>query len=184
MELNGKWALITGASSGLGVDFARELAAQGMDLALVARREERLQEVASELSTRYGVRVLPVPLDLGTPTAFCPAPTYAAYGAAKAFVLNYSEALSFELKGTGVTSTALCPGITATEFLQVSGQKPSLYQRLVMMQSPAVARIGIRAMLAGRRSVVPGVVNTLTAWSTRLMPRRTSTWVTSLLMKL
>ena len=66
----------------------------------------------------------------------------------------------------------------------MSGQKPSLYQRLVMMQSPAVARIGIRAMLAGRRSVVPGVVNTLTAWSTRLMPRRTSTWVTSLLMKL
>ncbi len=123
-------------------------------------------------------------LQVSSIAAFCPAPTYAAYGAAKAFVLNYSEALSFELKGTGVTSTAICPGITATEFLHVSGQKPSLYQRLAVMQSPEVARIGIRAMLAGRRSIVPGVVNTLTAWSTRLMPRHTSTWVTSLLMKL
>jgi short-subunit dehydrogenase len=122
-------------------------------------------------------------LNVSSIGAFQPTPTYAVYSASKAFVLSYSEAFSRELAGTGVTVTAVCPGITATEFLQVSGQQATLYQRLLMMDSLTVTRIGLRAMVAGRRSIVPGIANTLTAWSTRLMPRRAQTWMAHLVMK-
>ncbi|MEW5941767.1 MAG: SDR family NAD(P)-dependent oxidoreductase, partial [Chloroflexota bacterium] len=56
-NLQGKTALVTGASSGLGVDFARQLAERGCNLILVARREDRLREVQAEISARYGVSV-------------------------------------------------------------------------------------------------------------------------------
>jgi len=62
-----KWALVTGASSGLGVDFARELAAEGCNLVLVARREERMRALADELQERHDVRVRVVALDLAQP---------------------------------------------------------------------------------------------------------------------
>jgi uncharacterized protein len=123
---------------------------------------------AKEMVTRGFGRIL----QISSIGAFQPTPTYATYGAAKSYVLSFSEALNFELRDTGVTCTAICPGITATEFLKVSGQKATFYQRMVMMSSERVTQIGIRAMLNGRSSVVPGIVNTLTAWSTRLMPRR------------
>ena len=63
-ELEGRTALITGASSGLGADFARGLAARGCQLVLVARREARLKELAQEIAARYGVAVQSIPLDL------------------------------------------------------------------------------------------------------------------------
>lgn len=98
-------------------------------------------------------------------------------------MLNFSEAVSFELEPQGVSSTAVSPGITATEFLEVAGQDATLYQRLMMMDAPTVARIGIEAMLAGRRSVVPGVLNTLAAWSVRLLPRKLMTRIAWWTMK-
>ncbi len=251
-ELSGRWALVTGASSGLGVDFARELAARGANLVLVARREDRLTAVGEELQSQHGVEVDVIALDLGTADgpaqlhrevvgergraidvlvnnagfglygnavdlpwdreramleldiltlvelsklfargmrergfgrilqvssvgAYQPTPTYAAYSAAKAFVLSYGEALNYELKGTGVSCTVVSPGVTATEFLEVSGQKATLYQRLFMMKSPEVARIGIRALLKRRASIVPGFANALAAWSIRFTPRRLAT---------
>jgi short-subunit dehydrogenase len=73
--------------------------------------------------------------------AYQPSPTYAAYSAAKSYVLFFGEALNFELRRTGVGVTVVAPGITATEFLQVTGQSPSLFQRLTRMSSPEVARI-------------------------------------------
>ena len=74
--------------------------------------------------------------------------------------------------GSGVSVTVISPGVTATEFLKVAGQSPSLYQRLMMMDSAKVARIGIEHMLRRRPSVVPGFMNNLFAFSARLMPRR------------
>ena len=61
------WALVTGASSGLGVDFAHELAAEGKNLVLVARREDRLRELADTLEARHPIRVRVVPMDLSEP---------------------------------------------------------------------------------------------------------------------
>jgi short-subunit dehydrogenase len=82
------------------------------------------------------------------------------------------EAINYELRGTGVSVTVISPGVTASEFLKVSGQSPSLYQRLMRMDSETVARIGIKSMLRRRASVVPGFVNSLVAFSARLVPRR------------
>jgi short-subunit dehydrogenase len=101
-----------------------------------------------------------------------PSPTYASYSAAKSFVLNFGEALHFELRRTGVGCTVVSPGVTATEFLKVSGQSPTAYQRLAMMKSADVARIGVRSMLARKSSVVPGWLNALTVWSIRLIPQQ------------
>jgi short-subunit dehydrogenase len=248
--LRDRHALVTGASSGLGVDFARELARRGAGLTLVARREDRLRSLQRELADGQGVDVRVVTLDLidegapdqllddtraqGRPVdvlvnnagfglygpfskidwereramleldvvvpvhltklflpgmlerrtgwvlniasigAYQPSPLYASYSAAKSFVLNFTEALSYELRGSGVWATALSPGIVATEFLQVSGQQATRYQRLTMMDSPTVARIGVDAMLKGRPSLVPGRLNAASVWSNRLLPRRVS----------
>jgi short-subunit dehydrogenase len=246
--LAGRHALVTGASSGLGADFARELARRGAALTLVARREDRLRSLQRELAAS-GAEAEVVALDLNDPAApdrllagaetrrpvdvlvnnagfglygpfssldwareramleldmivpvhltklflpgmlarragwilnvasigaYQPSPLYASYSAAKSFVLNFTEALSYELRGSGVTATALSPGIVATEFLQVSGQQATRYQRLAMMDSPTVARIGVEAMLAGRSSLVPGRLNAASVWANRLLPRRVS----------
>jgi short-subunit dehydrogenase len=257
-ELSGKTALVTGASSGLGVDFARELAALGCNLVLVARREDLLKQVQAELQQR-GVKVSIVTLDLGTPEApralhdllrlqnlevdvlvnnagfglfgqdlqipwprvqqmlqlnmltltelsrlfaadmvkrgrgwimqiastgaYQPTPTYAAYAATKAYVLSYGEALNYELRGSGVSCTVISPGVTATEFLQVSGQKPTWYHRLTMMTSAEVARAAVRHLLARRGSAVIGFMNWLAAFSVRFTPRPLAIWLGYQLMK-
>ena len=72
MDWNGKygpWAVVTGASAGLGEHFARQLAQRGSNLVLVARREDRLQALAEELKQSFGVEAVVLPLDLGAPGA-------------------------------------------------------------------------------------------------------------------
>lgn len=241
------WALITGASSGFGRDFAHSLAARGHDLVLVARREPLMRELADNLTAEYGIEVVVDPCDLTEPGAaaalkarldargidvellvnnagfglfgsfleqplarieemlrlnvialtelthhfgrdmagrgagrillvssisgYQATPTYAAYAASKAFVLLFGEALHEELRAKGVNVTVLSPGVSATAFLDVSGQRTTLYQRLVMMRSQAVVDIALRALDDQRASIVPGWINTLTTWSLRLFPR-------------
>jgi uncharacterized protein len=113
-------------------------------------------------------------LNIASIGAYQPSPLYASYSAAKSFLLNFTEALSYELRGSGVRATALSPGIVATEFLRVSGQQATRYQRMTMMDSPTVARLGIDAMLRGRPSLVPGRLNAASVWTSRLLPRRVS----------
>lgn len=244
----GQWALITGASSGLGADFARNLAARGAHVILVARRADRLEALADELRAAHHIDARVIPADLSEPdapdrlyqqvkaaglavevlinnagfgiygrfvetpwprihemlqlniTAVChltrlfaadmvarrsgyvlqvasigayqPSPSYAAYSAAKSFILYWGEALNYELRPFGVRVTVLSPGVTRTEFLQVAGQQASFYQRLVMMRSPDVVRIGLDALKRGKTSIVPGAFNRFFAWANRLMPRR------------
>ena len=251
-------ALITGASSGLGAEFARQLATRGCNLILVARRTDRLEAIREEILQRHHVEVHVIPADLGSSeavhalhqqireqglridilinnagfgafgehmqipwqreqqmlkldilaltqltklcaqdmlagnggyilqlssiAAYQPSPTYAAYAAAKSFVLHFGEALNYELRGTNTSCTVLSPGMTATEFLQVSGQRATLYQRLLMMQSPEVVRIGLKAMFKRKPSIVAGRLNALMVWSNRFIPRRWSAAITHRLM--
>lgn len=258
-ELKGRTALVTGASSGLGIDFARELAKRGASLVLVARRAEALAALASELKQSYGTAVQVLPADLGVAEAreklvsdlaasgtsidllvnnagfgvygefaetdwprldqmlqvnvvglthlsrlfaegmirrghgrilqvastgaFSPSPTYAAYSASKSYVLSFGIALNNELNPHGVTCTTVCPGVTATDFLLVSGQKRNWYHRATMMSSASVAASGINAMLRGSSHLVTGWINAVQAFSTRFMPRALGASVTRWLMK-
>ncbi len=257
--LQGKRALVTGASSGLGVDFARELASRGCDLVLVARREDRLAAVRDEITQAHGVSADVLAMDLTLPSApdelfaategsgkqidvlvnnagfgtfgefadsdwlseqrmlqlnivtlthltklflapmkerdygfmlqvssiggYQPTPLYGTYSATKAFVLSFGEALSYELRKTNVRCTVVSPGVTATEFLQTSGQDTTLYQRLAMMSSEKVARIGVKAMLRGKPSKVTGFLNAWTVWWLRFFPRRLQAALAFMTMK-
>ncbi|WOA54435.1 SDR family NAD(P)-dependent oxidoreductase [Dickeya solani] len=242
------WVLITGASSGFGEEFARQYAAKGHPLVLVARRLDRLQTLAESLRTTYGVIVLVeqvdlsdvhaigqlhsrlcdqgiavdilinnaghglqgpfldtqldaamamVQLDIASLTAmthlfgqdmrqrgrgkillvasllaYYGVHNMAVYGAAKAYVLRLGDALHREFKGDGVTVTSLCPGMSDTGFAQTAEQKITLALRLLMMKPEPVVRAGIRALQAGRVSVVPGWANkaaVVMVWAT---PRR------------
>jgi short-subunit dehydrogenase len=244
---HGGWALITGASSGLGADFARELASRGCNCVLVARRENRLRELAEELARDHGAEAEIIPMDLSVPgvpaelhrrlaekgiridvlvnsagfgifdrfldipwereramieldvlalvhltklfardmvergygrilqiastAAYQAVPYYSTYAGCKSFVLLFGEALHYELAGTGVTCTVLSPGTTDTEFQSVAGHDYTMAMSGSVMNSRAVARIGIEAMLRGRSSVLAGLRNQALVWLERLTPR-------------
>jgi short-subunit dehydrogenase len=228
----GKTALITGASSGLGLELARLFARDGHDLVVVARRRDHLEALATRLAAEHGVAariiaedladpvaprrifeelqgwridveflvnsagfgmsgpfatgdlgrtlamvqvnvaslmhlthlVLPTMiarrsgriLNIGSTAGFQPGPGMAVYYATKAFVNSFTEALGYELRGTGVTATASCPGATATEFGKVSGNGESRLFHLGTTSAPFVAAHAYRAMMAGRAMSLPG----------------------------
>ena len=94
---------------------------------------------------------------------------FAVYSAAKAYVLRLGEALHRELKRDGITVTALCPGMSDTGFATAAQQKITSASKLLMMQPAPVVRAGIRALHAGRMSVVPGLANmamVIFSWAT------------------
>ncbi len=247
-------AVITGASAGLGADFARQLAAQGWNLVLVARRLDRLQALADEIRNAHRdleVEVIALDLDLpdapatlldrattrnrqvhalinnagfgtygpfeelpwerqqqmltlnvmrltelcwlfarhmsghgqpahilnvGSVAAFQPTPFFSAYGATKAYVRNFSESLAWELRDSAIRVSCLSPGATRTEFSDVAGIDIPALSDHAQMESSAVVRIGIAGMLAGKPQIVPGFVNILTAFISRLLPRRLLAW--------
>lgn len=247
-----RWAVVTGASSGLGRGIAARLADRGMSLVLTGRNEARLEEaahqirsaaprvkvetVAADISTRSGVSALldhivdrPVEvlvnnagfgsyglfaeanadreadeiavdvsavvalarallpgmlvrrsggiLNVASTIAFQPAPYQAVYGASKAFVLSFSQALWAEARAAGVAVTALCPGPTRTGFVDALGADvahTAIYHRLA--DPEPVIEAGLRALDKGKAVVIPGLLNKVMAESGRLMPRK---WITS-----
>jgi uncharacterized protein len=112
-------------------------------------------------------------LNLGSIVAFAPQPQNATYGATKAFVASFSEALHTELTGTGVSVTVINPGPTRTEIWDRSGAEGAsgAGPDVVWQEAEEVARAAVDAMVAGRRSVVPGMTNKLASLAWHLTPR-------------
>ena len=110
-------------------------------------------------------------LNLASTAAFEPGPLMAVYYASKAYVLSFSEALANELRGTGVTVTALCPGPTRTGFQQRGVMEDSRLVRGQIADAKSVALAGYRAMRSGKTIVIPGFSNKLIPWVVRVSPR-------------
>jgi short-subunit dehydrogenase len=110
-------------------------------------------------------------LNVASTAAFQPGPFMAVYYASKAYVLSLSEALAEETRGTGVTVTCLCPGVTITEFQQVAGVEGITLNRALTMSASDVAEAGYKGMTRGRRLVIPGVHNKVGVQSVRVSPR-------------
>src|SRR5437588_4587132 len=222
-------ALVTGASSGIGAQFAKQLSAKGYEVILVARRAERMQELAAQLpgpahviacdlagdasSLPGKVAALGLQVDVlvnnagfGTHGRFAeidaareaeevrvncealvtlthaflpgmierggggvitvastagmqPLPYEATYSASKAFARTFSDALSAELRGTGVRVLCVNPGPVPTEWQQVAGYAPDYLPPVPgKISAEQVARESLRAFERGRRTIVPGFV--------------------------
>ena len=129
---------------------------------------------AREMVAQGGGKIL----NVASVAAFQPGPLMATYYASKAYVLHFSEAIAQELRGQGVSVTALCPGPVDTEFQKragIEGSRPFRSNRAVDARSVAVA--GYDALMRGRRIVIPGIANRILAHTVGFFPRR---WVTSI----
>jgi short-subunit dehydrogenase len=111
-------------------------------------------------------------LNLGSTAGFQPGPLMATYYATKAFVNSFTEALSHELRGTGVTATVVCPGATDTEFGAVAGNGVSRLFRMGAMPAAPVARFAYQAMMTGKVVAIPGFRNKLGVQIQRVSTRR------------
>lgn len=250
-------ALVTGASSGIGREFATQLAARGYRLVLVARSVDALEALALEVKKLHGTHVRVLARDLSSGAAareladvlddysididllvnnagmalggyfaqqdadeieamlelnmvaatvltrrvlarmlergrghvlnvaslggYQAIPGMAAYAATKAYLLSLTEALSEELRGTGVSTTALCPGLTRTGMARQLTASFSASDRLadhVAADPAAVAREGIEAALRREAVRVPGLFNRAAAWWMQTQPRCLSRQVT------
>jgi hypothetical protein len=248
--LSARLALVTGASSGIGAALARVYASHGYDLALTARRGDRLHQLADEVRLRHGVESLVIPADLALPdapeqilgeiaahgravdalinnagyalpgsyantswadqqaflqvlvTAPCalahkvlpgmlerrfgrivnvaslagltPAsPGHTLYGPAKALIIRFSEALRLEAQGTGVHVSALCPGLTYSEFHDVAGARGQVTDSAphwMWLGADEVAQAGYEATEANRPICVTGAPNKAIAALSKLIP--------------
>jgi len=250
LSAKGKWALITGASSGIGKALSYAFAARDYNLILAARNATALRQVADDCSSRFKVETEVYAADLSdsgavdgliqglrdagrtveilvnnagfgvhgefhqTPIdreislvnlqvectlrltkallpemlsrksgrilnvaslySFAPIPYQSVYAASKAFMMSFTLALSEELKGTGVTLTLLCPGITQTEFRSRAGI--SDMKRAAGVTAEWVAEIAARETLNASWLVVPGFFNKLFIFLARRLPLRLVLW--------
>ncbi|RCW64217.1 SDR family NAD(P)-dependent oxidoreductase [Saliterribacillus persicus] len=245
-ELNGQWALITGASSGIGEVFARELAAKGSNLILTARSETKLTAIASELKKKYGIQTEVIvsdlshsgassalyrecqdrghsvallvnnagfathgffedqPLDrnhdqimlnvmalvelthlflpemlkkrkgavinVASTAAFQPSPYMAVYGATKAFVLSFTQALWKENRNRGVQFLTLCPGSTETGFFDAVGTNDAVVGKKASPKH--VVDVALKSLGTSRSYVVSGRMNYLASQVNRFVPKK------------
>jgi uncharacterized protein len=243
---SGKWALVTGASAGIGIALAEELAPAGANLVLTARRKDRLESLATRLRAAHGVKIEVFPADLSNPAApqqirtftqaksleiellinnagfgsygpfhkadirrhlemvqvncsavmhlthlylpdmvarghgdilivasvagFQAVPYVSAYAATKAFDLRFAEGIAEEVRRHGINVCALCPGSTTTEFREVAGQPERTFSSAETAEK--VAQVGLRALAAGKSSVISGFKNNINIEGQRLVPRR------------
>jgi len=111
-------------------------------------------------------------MNVASTAAFQPGPFMSVYYATKSFVLHFSEAISVELEGTGVTVTALCPGATHSEFQERANLKGSrIFDGRTLPTSKDVAEYGYTAMMRGKRVAIHGFLNAVLAGSVRFSPR-------------
>jgi short-subunit dehydrogenase len=113
-------------------------------------------------------------INIASTAAFQPLPGSAVYAASKSFVLSFSEAIRTELRGTGVTVTAVCPGPVRTEFTEVAGFEEGVEDNtpsMVWMSAEDVARHAVDGARGDRRVVVPGALNRATALAGQHSPR-------------
>ncbi|MGH9462252.1 MAG: SDR family NAD(P)-dependent oxidoreductase [Vicinamibacteria bacterium] len=110
-------------------------------------------------------------LNLASMAAFVPGPLMAVYYSTKAYVVSFSEALSEELRGSGVTVTAFCPGPTATEFQARARLERSGLLRIARAEVGPIAEAGYRAMMKGETVAVPGILNKVVTVLIRIAPR-------------
>jgi hypothetical protein len=110
-------------------------------------------------------------LNVASMAGFMPGPYMSVYYATKAFMLSHSVALAEELRGTGVTVTALCPGPTRTDFQRRAGIDESRLFQTSPMDSISVARAGYRGLMEGKTIIIPGLSNKLVGLASRALSR-------------
>ncbi len=124
-------------------------------------------------------------LNVSSMAAFQPGPYMAVYYASKAYVQSFSEAIASELKGTGVTVTALCPGPTKSGFQHEVGSEGSNLSKLNLLSSSEyVAKYGYRALHEGKKVAIPGFVNASLINTLKFIPRKTTIQVVKKLQEL
>ncbi|WP_395664595.1 SDR family NAD(P)-dependent oxidoreductase [Methylocella sp.] len=111
-------------------------------------------------------------LNVGSVVSYFPGgPGMAVYYASKAYVLSFTRGLAQELLGTGVTVSALCPGVTPTGFQARAGFASGQLDRIPATSSRSVAEAGYGGLMRGRREIVPGAFNLMGAWLMPFAPR-------------
>ncbi len=125
-------------------------------------------------------------LNVSSIASFQPGPDLAVYSATKAFVTSLTEALHEELRGSGIRVTALCPGLTHTEFQSISNTTglESKFPEFAWMSADDVARDGLRAVADGKAICVPGVVNKSLVSTSKLTPRALTRRISGLVTRI
>ena len=121
-------------------------------------------------------------LNVGSTGSYIACPNDAVYAATKAYILHFSNALYYELKGTGVSVTTLCPGSTKTEFAKKANMESTLLFKIFIMGANKVADIGYKVLLKNKRVIVPGIYNKLLIASAKFLPIGLISYITKFML--